>query len=90
MILAYVILKTAPTDETLAGIDEDDYNIRFSSAPTGFLNADLTMDYLKHFNQYSFLESFTFKHREATLIGWFGYDEHLLDCSKRQIDLLDA
>lgn len=67
----YCIFKTDPTEEML---DNDlDSRVKFAKSETGFSNAELTLDWLKHFNRQSFEESQTFK--DLTFMNWFGCDE---------------
>ena len=48
---------------------------RFSHSETGFSNADLVLDYLRHFNVESFRRSSSFQARDCIMLEWFRYDE---------------
>jgi hypothetical protein len=74
-IPAYVIFKTDVVEEFL--ITDFDRDFRFAKSSTGFSNAELTLDYLRHFNRYSFKRSATFVNLGVTLREWFGYDEDI-------------
>lgn len=83
-IPAYVILKADTTEELLT--TEFDPNIRFARSLTGSSNADLILDYLKHFNIYSFKESSTFTSRRVEFQEWFGYDENFINSLGEHIE----
>ncbi|KAK1774542.1 hypothetical protein QBC45DRAFT_337378, partial [Copromyces sp. CBS 386.78] len=81
VVLAYIIFKTDPIEDFLD--NNLNNSIRFAKLLIGFLNVELTLDWLKYFNYYSFYSLLTFiKLREEdsyelgeegfTFAKWFG------------------
>lgn len=68
-------MKADTVEEMLRS--EFDRSIRFAKSPTGFSNAELTLDYLRHFNRYSFERSATFKRLSCEFFEWFGYSKDI-------------
>jgi len=73
-IPAYIILKHDPVEQMVH--NDLHGGVRFARSPTGFSNAALTLDWLKHFNRYSFEQSSTFASMGWTFKEWFGVDEY--------------
>ena len=48
---------------------------RFARSDTGFSNAEISLDWLKHFNKYSWAKSAKATHAGKSLVEWFGLDE---------------
>jgi hypothetical protein len=75
VIPPYMIFKVFPT-ESWATADVDD-NIRFARSETGFSNGEIMMDWIKHFNSFSWKSSAKAQRSGKTLEEWFGCNEHL-------------
>jgi hypothetical protein len=72
-ILAYVVFKVHIVEEFLT--TDFDRNFRFGRSLTGFSNSEITFDYLRHFNKYSFARSSTFQALNTTLEEWYSYNK---------------
>ncbi|KJK85877.1 hypothetical protein H633G_10271 [Metarhizium anisopliae BRIP 53284] len=59
-----------------AGIDIGT-GVRFAQSPTGFSNAEIHLEWARHFNRWSWVSSAQAKQSGKTLEQWFGCDEHL-------------
>ncbi|EXU94468.1 DDE superfamily endonuclease [Metarhizium robertsii] len=59
-----------------AGIDIGT-GVRFAQSPTGFSNAEIHLEWARHFNRWSWASSAQAKQSGKSLEQWFGCDEHL-------------
>ncbi|SCO92428.1 uncharacterized protein FRV6_16556 [Fusarium oxysporum] len=71
----WLIFKAFPTIEW-SDIDGDP-NMRFAQSETAFSNAEITLEWAKHFNRWSWEKSATVQHRQLDFEQWFGCNEHL-------------
>ncbi|GKU12048.1 unnamed protein product, partial [Fusarium langsethiae] len=72
-----MVFKTWPTEGwDIDGLYEE---IRFARSDTGFSNAEISMDWIRHFNQSSFAATAKAKSRGVTFEDWFGCDEFMRD-----------
>ncbi|RKK74042.1 hypothetical protein BFJ69_g8781 [Fusarium oxysporum] len=71
----WLIFKSFPTLEW-AQI-EGDSQIRFAQSDTAFSNAEITLQWAKHFNRYSWEKSATVQRRGLDFEQYFGCNEHL-------------
>ena len=71
----WLIFKSFPTLEW-AQI-EGDSQMRFAQSDTAFSNAEITLQWAKHFNRYSWEKSATVQRRQLDFEQYFGYNEHL-------------
>ncbi|RYC77641.1 hypothetical protein BFJ63_vAg19485, partial [Fusarium oxysporum f. sp. narcissi] len=70
----WLIFKAFPTIEW-SDIDGDP-NMRFAQSETAFSNAEITLEWAKHFNRWSWEKSATVQH-QLDFEQWFGCNEHL-------------
>jgi hypothetical protein len=75
VIPPWFVLSVFPT-ESLADCVVDT-NIRFARSETGFSNAEITVDWIKHLNHWSWKSSAKAQRAGLSLEKWFGCDEHL-------------
>ncbi|KAJ2975638.1 hypothetical protein NQ176_g5408 [Zarea fungicola] len=61
---------TGPEIDPLTGV-------RFARSPTGFSNAEIHLEWARHFNRWSRASSSQAKRAGKSLEEWFGCDEHL-------------
>ncbi|RKK60603.1 hypothetical protein BFJ69_g17208 [Fusarium oxysporum] len=71
----WLIFKSFPTLEW-AQI-EGDSQMRFAQSDTAFSNAEITLQWAKHFNRYSWEKSATVQRRQLDFEQYFGCNEHL-------------
>ncbi|EGU77894.1 hypothetical protein FOXB_11595 [Fusarium oxysporum f. sp. conglutinans Fo5176] len=71
------LFKTWPTESW--DVDALDEAIRFARSETGFPNAEITMDWIRHFNRNSFECTAKAQSRGITFTDWFGCDEFMRD-----------
>ncbi|KAF5564810.1 hypothetical protein FPHYL_4537 [Fusarium phyllophilum] len=71
----WLIFKSFPTLEW-AQI-EGDSQMRFAQSDTAFSNAEITLQWAKHFNRYSWEKSATVQRRGLDFEQYFGCNEHL-------------
>lgn len=73
----FVIFKTWPTESwELDGLDE---RIRFARLDIAFSNAEISLDWLRHFNRHSFENLAKVQSLGITFGDWFGCDEFMRD-----------
>lgn len=73
----FVIFKTWPTESwEVDGLDE---RIRFARSDTAFSNAEISLDWLRHFNRHSFSSLTKVQSLGITFEDWFGCDEFMRD-----------
>ncbi|KAM0364067.1 hypothetical protein ACHAPK_010977 [Fusarium culmorum] len=77
----WLIFKSLPTLEW--AYIEADSDMRFAQSDTRFSNAEITLEWAKHFNQASWEKSATVQHRQLDFEEWFGCNEHLQDQDNR-------
>ncbi|TXC01770.1 hypothetical protein FocTR4_00009181 [Fusarium oxysporum f. sp. cubense] len=51
--------------------------MRFAQSEIAFSNAEITLEWVKHFNRWSWEKSATVQHRQLDFEQWFGCNEHL-------------
>ena len=73
IIPAYLIFRSAAISQF--AVTDLDSQTRFAHSATGFSDAELTLDYLRHFNVQSFKCSSSFSRTGYTFETWFGVDE---------------
>jgi DDE superfamily endonuclease len=73
----WLIFKTFPT-EAWAEVDADS-SIHFARSETGFSNSQITLEWLHHFNLWSWRKSAQAQRSGQTLEGWFGCNVWLRD-----------
>ncbi|KAJ2973747.1 hypothetical protein NQ176_g6431 [Zarea fungicola] len=71
----WLIFQHFPTTNW-AGIDTLT-GVRFARSPTGFSNAEIPLEWARHFNRWSWASSSQAKRAGKSLEEWFGCDEHL-------------
>ncbi|KAF5697454.1 hypothetical protein FMUND_15407 [Fusarium mundagurra] len=77
MIPPLMVFKTWPTESW--DVDALDEAIRFAHLETGFSNAEISMDWIRHFNRNSFECTAKAQSRGVTFTDWFGCDEFMRD-----------
>ncbi|RYC77626.1 hypothetical protein BFJ63_vAg19500, partial [Fusarium oxysporum f. sp. narcissi] len=77
MIPPLMVFKTWPTESW--DVDALDESIRFARSDTGFSNAEISMDWIRHFNRNSFECTTKAQSRSVTFTDWFGCDEFMRD-----------
>ncbi|KAJ0127210.1 Uncharacterized protein HZ326_29687 [Fusarium oxysporum f. sp. albedinis] len=77
MIPPLMVFKTWPTESW--DVDALDESIRFARSDTGFSNAGISMDWIRHFNRNSFECTTKAQSRGVTFTDWFGCDEFMRD-----------
>ncbi|KAG7406885.1 hypothetical protein Forpi1262_v018252 [Fusarium oxysporum f. sp. raphani] len=77
MVPPLIVFKTWPTESW--DVDALDEAIRFARSETGFPNAEITMDWIRHFNRNSFECTAKAQSRGITFTDWFGCDEFMRD-----------
>ncbi|KAG7414095.1 hypothetical protein Forpe1208_v008319 [Fusarium oxysporum f. sp. rapae] len=77
MIPPLMVFKTWPTESW--DVDALDEAIRFARSDTGFSNAEISMDWIRHFNRNSFECTTKAQSRGVTFTDWFGCDEFMRD-----------
>ncbi|KAG7405880.1 hypothetical protein Forpe1208_v014482 [Fusarium oxysporum f. sp. rapae] len=77
MIPPLMVFKTWPTESW--DVDALDEAIRFARSDTGFSNAKISMDWIRHFNRNSFECTTKAQSRGVTFTDWFGCDEFMRD-----------
>lgn len=71
------MFKTWPTEGwDVNGLCKE---IRFARSDTGFSNAEISMDWIWHFNRSSFIAIVKAKSQGVTFKDWFGYNEFIRD-----------
>ncbi|KAF4331878.1 hypothetical protein FBEOM_14340, partial [Fusarium beomiforme] len=65
--------KKAPTEADIDG----DPDMRFAQSETAFSNAEITLEWAKHVNRWSWGKSATVQHRQLEFEEWFECNEHL-------------
>jgi hypothetical protein len=50
--------------------------MRFARSDAAFSNADICLEWLQHFNKYSWLKSRKAARTGKSLVEWFGFNEH--------------
>ncbi|XP_044716504.1 DDE superfamily endonuclease domain-containing protein [Hirsutella rhossiliensis] len=71
----WIIFAHFPTTNW-AGIAIDS-GVRFAQSPTGFSNAQIHLEWARHFNRWSWASSAQAQRSGKSLEQWFGCDEHL-------------
>ncbi|ENH75589.1 hypothetical protein FOC1_g10001605, partial [Fusarium oxysporum f. sp. cubense race 1] len=71
----WLIFKAFPMIEW-PDIDGDP-NMRFAQSETAFSNAEIPLEWAKHFHRWSWEKSATVQHRQLDFEQWFGCNEHL-------------
>lgn len=74
----WLIFKTFPTDEDWKEINADGA-IHFTQSGTGFSNSEITLEWLHHFNIWSWKKSIQAQQSGQGLEDWFGCDAWLRD-----------
>jgi hypothetical protein len=77
MIPPLMVFKTWPTESW--DVDDLDEGIRFARSESGFSNAEISMDWIRHFNRNSFECTAKAQSRGVTFTDWFGCDEYMRD-----------
>ncbi|KAI7772017.1 hypothetical protein LZL87_011710 [Fusarium oxysporum] len=77
MLPPLMVFKTWPTESW--DVDDLDEAIRFARSDTGFSNAEISMDWIRHFNCNSFECTAKAQSRGVTFKDWFGCDEFMRD-----------
>ncbi|RKK61040.1 hypothetical protein BFJ69_g17166 [Fusarium oxysporum] len=77
MIPPLLVFKSWPTESW--EVDDLDEAIRFARSDTGFSNAEISMDWIRHFNRNSFECTTKAQAHGVTFTGWFGCDEFMRD-----------
>ncbi|KAG7403661.1 hypothetical protein Forpe1208_v016315 [Fusarium oxysporum f. sp. rapae] len=77
MIPPLMVFKTWPTESW--DVDALDEAIRFARSDTGFSNAEISMDWIRHFHRNSFECTTKAQSRGVTFTDWFGCDEFMRD-----------
>jgi hypothetical protein len=77
MIPPLMVFKTWPTESWDVG--DLDEAIRFARSDTGFSNAEISMDWIRHFNRNSFECTTKAQSHGVTFNDWFGCDEFMRD-----------
>ncbi|KAG7404257.1 hypothetical protein Forpe1208_v015700 [Fusarium oxysporum f. sp. rapae] len=72
-----MVFKTWPTESW--DVNALDEAIRFARSDTGFSNAEISMDWIRHFNRNSFECTTKAQSRGVTFTDWFGCDEFMRD-----------
>ncbi|PTB62291.1 hypothetical protein BBK36DRAFT_1145077 [Trichoderma citrinoviride] len=75
----WLIFKTFPASwpEEGEAVDDNDESIRFVQSATGFSNAEIALQWLHHFNMWSWKRSERAQQSGKTLEEWFGCDAWL-------------
>ncbi|KAF5671128.1 hypothetical protein FDENT_11012 [Fusarium denticulatum] len=77
MIPPLMVFKTWPTESW--EVDDLDEGIRFARSESGFSNAEISMDWIRHFNRNSFECTVKAQAKGVTFEDWFGCDEFMRD-----------
>ncbi|KAL9561187.1 hypothetical protein ACKAV7_014542 [Fusarium commune] len=77
MIPPLMVFKTWPTESW--DVEDLDEAIRFARSESGFSNAEISMDWIRHFNRNSFECTAKAQSRGITFTDWFGCDEFMRD-----------
>ncbi|WKT53949.1 hypothetical protein QSH57_004533 [Fusarium oxysporum f. sp. vasinfectum] len=77
MIPPLMVFKTWPTESW--DVNALDEGIRFARSESGFSNAEISMDWIRHFNRNSFECTAKAQSRGITFTDWFGCDEYMRD-----------
>jgi hypothetical protein len=64
--------------------------MRFARSDAAFSNSEICLDWLKHFNHYSWARSAKAQRLGISLVEWFGRDEHGRDAFGREADESNA
>jgi hypothetical protein len=73
----FMIFKSWPTEGW--DVNDLDKNIRFARSETGFSNAEISMDWIRHFNLHSFSATAKARALGINFTDWYGCDEFMRD-----------
>ncbi|PTB68012.1 hypothetical protein BBK36DRAFT_18422 [Trichoderma citrinoviride] len=78
-IAPFVVFKTLPFNPEPVSNAVGGNGVHFAQSETGFSNADISLEWLHHFNYWSWKKSIQAQRSGKELEDWFGYDMWLRD-----------